>query len=104
MAGDATAGVHRRRGGAPRIVWGHAPVLLSESHALWEHRDVVGDLLVGAVWIAAGAALWPRRSGLLTALVGATWLLGTLVPELVLLHRGALAHVLLAYTSGRLGS
>ena len=36
--------------------------------------------------------------------VGAAWLLGGLFQPLVLLHRGAFAHLVLAYPSGRLGS
>ena len=36
--------------------------------------------------------------------VGATWLLGDAFQALVLLHWGALAHLLIAYPSGRLGS
>lgn len=36
--------------------------------------------------------------------VGATWVLGDAYQTLVLLHWGALAHLLLAYPSGRLGS
>ena len=35
---------------------------------------------------------------------GGTWLLGALYPPLVLLHRGVLAHLVLAYPSGRVDS
>jgi signal transduction histidine kinase len=42
-----------------------------------------------------------RIAGLL-ALTGATWWLGDLVPQMALLHRGPLVHLLLAYPEGRL--
>ena len=35
-------------------------------------------------------------------LAGATWLLGTLVPALLLLHRGPLVHLHISYPTGRL--
>ena len=42
-----------------------------------------------------------RIAGLL-ALTGATWWLGDVVPQMALLHRGPLVHLLLAYPEGRL--
>lgn len=63
--------------------------------------DTIGDVLVGVVWLTAGGLLLRRREhrriGLLIAATGLTWLLGSIVTELALLHRGPLAHVLLAY-------
>jgi signal transduction histidine kinase len=68
----------------------------------------VADLLVGLAWMGAGLVACTRRrtrrSSALMVGVGAAWLLGDLYQPLVLLHRGALAHLLLAYPSGRLGS
>ena len=66
------------------------------------------DLLVALAWLGSAAVLSlqpsTRRWATLAAVFAATWLLGSAVPELVLLHRGALAHVVLAYPHGRLGS
>ena len=63
------------------------------------------DLGVAVAWL--GAAVAARATGRMAALmawVGAAWLLADADASLVLLHRGALAHVLLAYPSGRIGS
>lgn len=71
--------------------------------------NVVGwlpDVAVG--WAFLGGALLLRmrapaeRIAVLIGEVGLTWFLGTLVPALVFLHRGALVHVLFAYPTGRL--
>ena len=66
------------------------------------------DLLVALAWIGGGLGIWGRRrtrgSAVLMVWVGVTWLLGDASQTLVLLHWGALAHVLIAYPSGRLGS
>jgi len=63
---------------------------------------------VGLAWFAGGLAAWPRRetrgSAALMAWVGVTWLLGDAFQTLVLLHWGALAHLLIAYPTGRLES
>jgi signal transduction histidine kinase len=68
----------------------------------------LADLLVGLAWIGAGIAIWgrrrARRSAVLMVAVGVTWLLGDVDDTLALAHRGPLAHLLLAYPSGRLGS
>jgi signal transduction histidine kinase len=76
---------------------------------LWDDRGVSGpDLLVALAWIGGGLAAWARHgtraSAVLMAAVGLTWLLGDADRSLVLLHRGALAHLLLAYPTGRLDS
>jgi signal transduction histidine kinase len=108
---DRIRGCVRRRRGGPLTERGQAPVSLASE--VWQHRGVsqpiaVADLLVGLAWIGAGLATSTRRrtrrSSMLMVGVGAAWLLGDLVRPLVLLHRGALAHLLLAYPSGRLGS
>ena len=69
---------------------------------------VTGDLLVGIVWIGVSAALWQeertRRMAALSAGFAATWLAGSIEPALVVLHRGPLMHLVLAYPSGRLDS
>ena len=66
------------------------------------------DLLVALAWIGGGLAVWGRRrmrgSAGLMVWVGVAWLLGDAFQPLVLLHWGALAHLLIAYPSGRLGS
>lgn len=63
---------------------------------------------MGLAWFAGGLAAWPRRetrgSAALMAWVGVTWLLGDAFQTLVLLHWGALAHLLIAYPTGRLES
>ena len=69
---------------------------------------VTGDLLVGVVWIGVAASLWPqertRRAAAISAGFAAAWLAGSIEPALVLLHRGPLMHLVLAYPSGRLDS
>ena len=73
-----------------------------------EPLAVAADLLVGLTWMAVAAALWPgpstRRNALLSAAVSASWLLGSIDPAFVFLHRGPMAHLLLAYPTGRLDS
>jgi signal transduction histidine kinase len=63
------------------------------------------DLGVGCILISCGVVAWARRSesrvGALTFLAGITWFLGTLFEPLLYLHRGPLAHLLLAYPTGR---
>jgi signal transduction histidine kinase len=63
--------------------------------------QAVADFLVGLAWIAAGAIVWPRGgrhpAGPLMAAMGVTWFLGGLLSPLLYLHRGPLAHVLLAF-------
>jgi hypothetical protein len=69
---------------------------------------VAGDLLVGTVWIGVSAALWQeeraRGMAVLSAGFAATWLAGSIEPALVVLHRGPLMHLVLAYPSGRVDS
>jgi hypothetical protein len=69
---------------------------------------VTGDLLVGIVWIGVSVALWQveraRRMAPIAAAFAATWLAGSIEPTLVVLHRGPLMHLVLAYPSGRLDS
>jgi hypothetical protein len=66
------------------------------------------DLLVGLTWMAVALAVWSRHrtraSAILAGAFGGTWLLGDLDAALLFLHRGPLAHLLLAYPTGRLGS
>jgi signal transduction histidine kinase len=65
------------------------------------------DLLVALAWIGGGLAVWGRRthrSAALMVWVGVSWLLGDAFQLLVLLHWGALAHLLVAYPTGRLES
>ena len=73
-----------------------------------DHDVSLPDLLVGLAWFGGGLAAWPRRetrgSAALMAWVGVTWLLGDAFQTLVLLHWGALAHLLIAYPTGRLES
>jgi signal transduction histidine kinase len=68
--------------------------------------SAIGDRVVTVAWLAATLALLlradTRRAGLPAGLVGLTWALGDLDPALALLHRGALAHLVLAYPDGRL--
>ena len=69
---------------------------------------VAGDLLVGMVWIGASVVLWrderTRRMAALSAGFAAAWLAGSIEPALVVLHRGPLLHLVLAYPNGRLDS
>jgi signal transduction histidine kinase len=73
-----------------------------------EPLRVVADLVVAITWMAVAAALWSRastrRNGVLAGAVAASWLFGSIDPAFVFLHRGPLAHVLLAYPAGRLHS
>ncbi|MGH2823377.1 MAG: sensor histidine kinase [Thermoleophilaceae bacterium] len=67
-----------------------------------------GDLLVGIVWIGVAVSLWPRertrRAAAISAGFAAAWLAGSIEPALVVLHRGPLMHLVLAYPTGRLDS
>ena len=69
--------------------------------------ETVVDVVVGVVWLAVGLLVWTRgprrRTGTLMAATGVTWLVGSLAEPLVLLHRGPLVHLLLAYPAGSLG-
>jgi signal transduction histidine kinase len=69
---------------------------------------VTGDLLVGVVWIGVAVASWPqertRRAAAIAAGFAAAWLAGSIEPALVVLHRGPLMHLVLAYPTGRLDS
>jgi hypothetical protein len=73
-----------------------------------EALTVTGDLLVGIVWIGVAVSLWPlertRRAAAISAGFAAAWLAGSIEPALVLLHRGPLMHLVLAYPTGRLDS
>lgn len=71
--------------------------------------DVAGwlpDVAVGWAFLGGGLLLLGRapdeRIRLLLGGVGLTWFLGTLVPAVAFLHRGALVHLLFAYPAGRL--
>jgi signal transduction histidine kinase len=68
--------------------------------------ETAADVVVGLVWLVLGGLLCRppqhRRTGLLMVATGAAWFAGSLVESLVLLHRGPLAHVLLAYPGGAL--
>lgn len=63
------------------------------------------DYLAGAALLAAALVAHRSRPGerlsALFAIAGATWFAGTLWEPLLYVHRGALAHVLLAYPSGK---
>jgi signal transduction histidine kinase len=69
--------------------------------------SAIGDRVVTLAWLLATLALLlrtdTRRAALPAGLVGVTWALGDLDPALALLHRGAIAHLVLAYPDGRLG-
>jgi hypothetical protein len=69
---------------------------------------VTGDLLVGAVWIGVAVWLWPEQStrpvAAISAGFAAAWLAGSIEPALVVLHRGPLMHLVLAYPTGRVDS
>lgn len=66
----------------------------------------VADGITGATLLICGVVAWQRRSvsrvGPLMILSGFGWLLGTLVPALVLVHRGPLVHLHISYPTGRL--
>ncbi len=66
----------------------------------------VADGVVGATLLTCGVLAWrlptARRVSALMLLSGGTWLLGTLVPAVLLLHRGPLVHLHLSYPTGRL--
>lgn len=73
-----------------------------------ERLTAAADLLVGITWIAVAVVLWrqprTRRSAALSAAFAGSWLLGSVDPTFLFLHRGPLAHILLAYPTGRLES
>jgi signal transduction histidine kinase len=64
------------------------------------------DFAVGLLLIGCGAVVWVRRAaswiGPLMTLAGFSWFLGNVDGALVYLHRGPLAHLILAYPSGRM--
>ena len=64
------------------------------------------DVVVGLVWLLTGGLLGAARErraiGLLMAITGLAWLVGSVVEQLVLVHRGPFAHVMLAYPGGAL--
>jgi len=66
---------------------------------------VVADFAVGCVLLACGIIARERRPesrvGALMYLAGFTWFLGTLWAPARFLHRGPLAHLVLAYPTGR---
>ncbi len=66
----------------------------------------IADGAVGATLLICGVLAWrlrsARRVAALMLLAGATWLLGTLVPAMLLLHRGPLVHLHISYPTGRL--
>src|SRR5215217_4070037 len=59
----------------------------------------LSDLVVGGMFLVAGAIAWRRfrSTSVLLGLTGLTWLLGDLVPSAVFWHRATLVHALLAY-------
>jgi signal transduction histidine kinase len=63
------------------------------------------DLAVGCALIGCGAVVWERRAasriGPLMTLAGFSWFLGNVAAAAAYLHRGPLAHLILAYPSGR---
>ena len=66
----------------------------------------VGDFAVGLAFVLGAALVWRRftRTAALMAATGVAWYAGSLVGELVFLHRGPLVHLLLSYPHGRLES
>ena len=80
----------------------------SEAIAGAELPQSVGDALVGALLLTAGATvLGVRRAGRSGALLlasGLAWLAGTLFQPLLFLHRGPLVHLVLGYPRGRIAS
>ena len=66
----------------------------------------IADGIVGATLLICGVLAWRLRSargpGSLMLLAGGTWLLGTLIPAVLLLHRGPLVHLHISYPTGRL--
>lgn len=67
-----------------------------------------GDLVVGWLFLGAGALVWhlrpANRTGLLMIATGVCWFLADPVPAVLFLHRGPLVHLLVAYPSGRIAS
>src|SRR5262245_57561950 len=71
-----------------------------------EGADAAADLGVGLVLVACGAVAWnwhpESRVGMLMSAAGFSWFLGTVFEPALYLHRGPLAHLVLAYPTGRL--
>ena len=70
--------------------------------------EAAGDLVAGLALLGGGTVAWVRRArggcaGLMV-LTGAAWFAGDVSSALLYAHRGPLAHLLLAYPSGRLRS
>jgi signal transduction histidine kinase len=67
--------------------------------------STLADLATGTILVGAGALATARprgrATGFLLAATGAAWLLGSAFEALVFLHRGPLAHLLLAYPRAR---
>lgn len=77
--------------------------------AVFGPDDVAGwgtDVAVGWTFLAGALVLSLRAPGdrmaLLLGVTGAAWFLGSLVPALVVAHRGPLVHLLFGYPTGRL--
>jgi signal transduction histidine kinase len=68
--------------------------------------DWLPDVAVGWTFLGCALLLTRRspaeRMALVIGSVGLAWFLGTMVPGLTFLHRGALVHLLFAYPTGRL--
>jgi signal transduction histidine kinase len=107
-------GRHAGAEAAPALVAAALAALLAwavATEAIGSEVDVVaviGDLLVGIVWIGVSGVLWQeeraRRMAAISAGLAATWLAGSIEPTLVALYRGSLMHLVLAYPNGRLDS
>jgi signal transduction histidine kinase len=67
-----------------------------------------GDLVAGLALLGGGTVAWVRRArggcARLMVLAGAAWFAGDVFNTLLYAHRGPLAHLLLAYPSGRVSS
>jgi signal transduction histidine kinase len=70
--------------------------------------EAAGDLVAGLALLSGGAVAWARRArggcAALMVLAGAAWFAGEFSDALLYAHRGPLAHLLLAYPSGRVRS
>lgn len=68
----------------------------------------VGDLVAGLVLLGGGMLAWAARArggcAGLAVLAGTAWFAGAAFDPLLYAHRGPLAHLLLAYPSGRVSS
>jgi hypothetical protein len=71
-----------------------------------EIGPAVADGVAGAGLLICGVIAWQRRAvsrvGPLMIATGCCWLLGTVIPALVLVHRGPLVHLHMSYPTGRL--